>query len=507
MKSPNILLIMADQLAPQFTGAYGHEVAKTPAIDSLAEQGCRFDAAYTPSPICAPARFSMMAGQLPIRIRAYDNAAEFSSSVPTFAHYLRLMGYHTCLAGKMHFVGPDQLHGFNERLTTDVYPADYAWTPNWQQHDERIDKWYHNMDSVLEAGVAGNTYQFDFDDEVGFHAIRKVFDYARTPDQLPFLLTVSFIHPHDPYVTRRRWWDLYESENIDMPETAPEDCTADPHSLRLMADFQINEASIGEEHIRNARRAYYANTSYVDHWVGKLLKALEETSLDKNTVVVFTADHGDMLGERGLWYKTNFFEHSVRVPLIFAGPGIENAAVADHCSLMDLLPTFLDLASREGETVPEVRVPLDGASLLPLLEGSNGGNDRVVYSEYCAESTSHPMFMIRSGDYKYIHCDSDPPQLFDLNADPLELNNLAVDSEYQSIAATFAKQVKDRWNSPVIRDDVIACQRSRQVVHEAMQHGSLTSWDYHPVSDAANAYVRNHLDWTVSAARQRFPIN
>ncbi|MEC7139797.1 MAG: sulfatase-like hydrolase/transferase, partial [Pseudomonadota bacterium] len=142
-RAPNIVLIMADQLAPQFTGAYGHPLVKTPHIDALAARGMRYDAAYCNSPLCAPSRFSFMSGQLISRIAAYDNASEFPASIPTFAHYLRLMGYRTCLSGKMHFVGPDQMHGFEERVTTDIYPSDYAWTPDWELPDERIDKWYH----------------------------------------------------------------------------------------------------------------------------------------------------------------------------------------------------------------------------------------------------------------------------------------------------------------------------------------------------------------------------
>ena len=153
-RAPNIVLIMADQLAPQFTGAYGHPLVKTPHIDALAARGMRYDAAYCNSPLCAPSRFSFMSGQLISRIAAYDNASEFPASIPTFAHYLRLMGYRTCLSGKMHFVGPDQLHGFEERLTTDVYPADFGWVPNWHGPDERIDLWYHNMLAVKQAGVA-----------------------------------------------------------------------------------------------------------------------------------------------------------------------------------------------------------------------------------------------------------------------------------------------------------------------------------------------------------------
>ncbi|MFV1874246.1 sulfatase-like hydrolase/transferase [Nioella sp.] len=179
MTRPNIVVVMADQLAPHFTGVYGHKIAKTPHIDALAARGMRFDAAYCNSPLCAPSRFAFMSGQLISRIAAYDNASEFRAIVPTFAHYLKALGYRTGLSGKMHFVGPDQKHGFEDRVTTDIYPADFAWTPDWEAHDERIDKWYHNMQTVKESGCAVATFQTDYDDEVEFAARRWLIDRGR----------------------------------------------------------------------------------------------------------------------------------------------------------------------------------------------------------------------------------------------------------------------------------------------------------------------------------------
>ena len=316
---PNILLIMADQLAPQFTGTYGHPLVKTPHLDALANRGVRFDSAYCNSPLCAPSRFSFMSGQLISRIAAYDNASEFPASIPTFAHYLRCMGYRTCLAGKMHFVGPDQLHGFEERVTTDIYPADYAWTPDWELPDERIDKWYHNMQTVREAGVAATTFQIDYDEEVAFFARRKIFDFARERNG-PFCLVASFIHPHDPYVARPEWWSLYNLREIDLPAVVLDPDEQDPFSRRVMDGIEASSILLTEEEVRRARRAYYANVSYFDSKVGELERTLEEAGLADDTVVIATADHGDMLGERGLWYKMNFFEHSARVPLVMAGP-------------------------------------------------------------------------------------------------------------------------------------------------------------------------------------------
>lgn len=496
---PNIVLIMADQLAPQFTGAYGHPLVQTPHMSALASDGMRFDAAYCNAPLCAPSRFSFMSGQLVTRIAAYDNASEFPASIPTFAHYLRQMGYRTCLSGKMHFVGPDQLHGFEERLTTDIYPADFAWTPDWELPDERIDKWYHNMESVRDAGVAATTYQIEYDEEVAFYARRRIFEYAMQKTA-PFAMVVSFIHPHDPYLARPEWWGLYDHDAIDMPASDPTD---DPHTKRLMHGIEADVVAVTEAEIRNARHAYYANTSYFDGKVGEVVKALKEADLFDNTVVIVTSDHGDMLGERGLWYKMNFFEHSARVPLIMRGPGVAQGTENAPVSLVDLLPTLVDIGAGGGKT-PALGQPVDGRSLWPMAQGRQE-DGREVFGEYCAECASHPILMIRRGRWKYIHCDVDPPQLFDIDADPQERVNLAGIPDHADVAARFAAEVRARWDSAAIRADVIATQHQRRAVHAAVEQGRLTSWDFAPPRDAGNEFVRNHVDWSEAAEQMRYP--
>ncbi|MGI9598303.1 MAG: choline-sulfatase, partial [Acidimicrobiales bacterium] len=368
MTSPNVLLVVADQLAPQFTGTYGHPLVSTPNLDAVAERGARFDAAYCHSPLCAPARFTMLAGRSVSSIGAWDNASEFPAATPTMAHHLRLAGYRTVLSGKMHFVGPDQLHGFEERLTTDIYPADFAWTPNWDRADERIGKWYHNMDVLREAGTAVTTYQIDYDEEVGFAARRKLLDIARSDDRRPFFLCASFIHPHDPYVARPEWWDRYDHDAIDLPD--PIDLgTLDPHSRRIRAGIEADTVGHTEEQVRSARHGYYANTSYFDDWLGRLVATLTETGQLDNTVVIVTSDHGDMLGDRGLWFKMSFHERSARVPLVMAGPGVANTTVSNACSHLDLVSTLLDIAT-DGSSGAETELELEGRSLWPAATGN-----------------------------------------------------------------------------------------------------------------------------------------
>ncbi len=503
-KQPNIVLIMADQLAPHFIGAYGHKTAITPHMDALAARGTRFDSAYCNSPLCAPSRMSFMSGQQISRIAGYDNASEFRASVPTFAHYLKSLGYHTGLSGKMHFVGPDQKHGFQDRVTTDIYPADFAWTPNWDRHAERIDKWYHNMETVQESGVAVATYQTDYDDEVGFAARRWLIDRGRdrgAGSETPFALVASFIHPHDPYVAKPEYWDMYEDADIEMPAYVPPLEELDPHARRVMDATEASYKTLTDDEIRAARRAYLANVTYFDSKVGELVKTIEEMGEIDNTIFVITADHGDMLGERGLWFKMTFFEQSVRVPLIMAGPGIKPGAASNACSLVDLLPTFLEIG---GGTTEMLADPIDGRSLMPLARGEDDPIDEAI-AEYCAEMTPAPIFMIRRGAFKYIHCDFDPPQLFDVANDPLEKVNLAEDPAHAEIAAKFAAEIAERWNPTALREDIMKTQRSRLALLHLTDGTTDDHWDYNPPSDASQQYVRNHLDWAEANARYRFP--
>jgi len=495
---PNVLLVMADQLGASFLPSYGHPVVQAPAIAALAERGVQFVSAYTSSPLCAPARFGMMSGQLNSKIGAYDNASEFAASIPTFAHHLRAAGYRTCLAGKMHFVGPDQLHGFEERVTTDIYPADFGWTPNWDDAEGRFDWWFHNMDSVLEAGVAEATNQLDYDDEVGFQAVRKLRDLGRSSDERPWLLTVSFTHPHDPYAMRQRYWDRYDHDAIDLPRVGPLPIDElDPHSRRLRHVSAMDAVEITEEHVRCARHAYYAAVSYVDDWVATLVETLTACGMADDTVIVFTADHGDMLGERGLWYKMSFFEGACRIPLIVAGPGLRKGDVApEHVSLLDLLPTMLDLAGLEQPAV------CDGQSFLSLLAGDRDP-DRVVVGEYLAEGAVAPILMIRAGDHKFVSCLADPPQLYDLAADPDELVNLATSDAHAELGAGLEKEVQSRWDPAALRKAVVASQHARRTVDAALRCGRHTSWDHQPVVDSSQQYMRNHLDLNVVERERR----
>ena len=384
-QKPNFLIVQADQLAARALAAYGNRITRTPAIDALAEQGIVFENAFCNYPLCGPSRASMMSGLLAFNAGVFDNGTEFAATIPTFAHYLRILGYQTCLSGKMHFIGPDQLHGFDERLTTDIYPSDFNWAANWTAGEsgnepERLLAAAGEVHGIRQSGVYERTVQLDYDDEVCFKAVRKIHDFARSDDTRPFCLVVSFTHPHDPFAVPRQYWDRYRHEDIDMPEIPrlPRQ-ELDAHSRRLHDHIGTAEADLTDDEIRIARHGYYAAISYVDDQLARLREALSVAGLAGNTITVFLSDHGEALGERGLWFKRSFYDVALKVPMIVSTPTSGTPLRArENVSLVDLLPTLVDLAdAREG--LARIEPVFDGRSLRPAIEGGSLDGPDMVF--------------------------------------------------------------------------------------------------------------------------------
>jgi choline-sulfatase len=491
-KLPNILFVMFDQMSSLSLPAYGHPVVRTPHLDALARRGTVFDAAYCASPLCSPSRFAMLTGLLPSRIGAYDNAAELPSSIPTVLHHLRCAGYRTCLSGKMDFAGADQLHGYEERLTTDLSPSDFGWTPDWA-NPRVVQPWYHSLHSVAEAGPCDYSLSLQYDEDACFKAIQWLHGAAGErdggADDRPFMLTVSVMHPHDPYRAPRRFWDMYDPASIDMPAVPPP-VRRNAVEERMYRLYDRCEVPISADDVRRARHAYYAMITYCDDLLGRLLATLETLGLADDTVIVVTADHGDMLGERGLWYKMTFYERAVRVPLIVAGPGLAaGQRIGPAVSHLDLLPTFLELAIGS----PAAAGPCDGASLVPSLR--HGAPPRgEVFGEYMAEGYDEPVVMCRRGDRKFVYSRGDGPTLFDLAADPQEMTDMAGRSDRVDEIAALVAEAESKWDLDRLHAAILDSQRRRRLVHEALTTGRLAPWDYAPTVDAAGSYWRNYND-------------
>lgn len=527
MQPPNIVVIQADQMAAQALGAYGNDAALTPNIDALAAEGAVFDRAYCNTPLCAPSRASMMTGRMPSEVDCLDNGDDFAASVPTFAHRLRAQGYHTALIGRMHFIGPDQHHGFEERLTTDVYPADLDMVPDWTRPLDQKLQWYHEADPVFTAGAAKANVQQDFDDEVIFRTLRHLNDRKRANqaagEDQPFLMVTSFIHPHDPYEPPRENWDRFAE--VDIPDPAhPEvpDPAVDPHSHRLRTMSGFDKRNPGIEDVRRARRAYYAAVSYIDDHIGAIRRRLHELELEDNTVIIVTSDHGDMLGEKGLWYKMSPYEQSSRVPIVITGPAevVRPGRYANPVCLVDLAPTLLEIAqgSRGGAGAgggaesadggagagggaggadgrglgADAEEDLAGTSLLESarreVAGEQGTEDRDIVIEYFAEGTYRPQVTLVRGAYKLTICPGDPELLFDLESDPDELVNRAGDPAYAEVLSAMRADLGTSYDLEHLEDHVLGSQRSRQLVADSLKVGKVRHWDFDP--DPENGYVR-----------------
>jgi choline-sulfatase len=505
-RRPNFLFVMADQLSALATSPYGNSDVLTPNLARLAERGVTFEHSYCNFPLCAPSRASMMAGQLAGHLPVNDNSEELPASVPTFVHHLRRAGYYTALSGKMHFVGPDQLHGFEDRFTTDIYPSDYMWTKTWANQgdpprrvglpgDREIGKTYDRQmaQMVKESGVLPWSYQLEYDEEVHFRALACIRGLAcRRGERAsqPWFLCVSYTHPHDPYRITREYWDRYAGVDFKMPDDPPPGYAPHPSDIWSITYHGIDRVGITREDVYKSRRGYYASTSYVDDKLGHLVNELDHLGLLDNTIVIFTSDHGDQCGEHGMWFKRIVREWSARVPLLFAGPGIaEGLRVKENVSLVDLYPTLLDLA---GITIPsDLPHRLDGHSFAPFLSGQRPDHwSNEVIIENNGEGTIRTIRALVKDQYKFIYTHERSDQLYDLEKDPDEWDNVVDDPAYADVAERLRARILDGWDPVQFQADIEASQRLRSFLKEALFQGTYHPWDYQPFVDASRTWVR-----------------
>ena len=466
MGQPNFLFIMVDQLAAPALAPYGDKMVKAPAIDRLANEGVVFENAYCNFPICGPSRASLHTGKLPFSIGMFDNASEFMASIPTFAHYLRGLGYRVELSGKMHFVGPDQFHGYQSRHTTEIYPANFAWSVDWSKGRE-FRPTNLTMAPVIESGPCIRTLQMDYDDEVAYNGIQAIYDLARRGSDDPWMLTVSFTHPHSPFVISEEFWNLYDHEKIPLPTVLPLALEEMDHLSRNLHFCQgRHEFTVTDAHRKNAKHAYYGMISYIDSKIEALRDALIKTGMGDDTIIVFAADHGEMMGERGMWYKQHFFEWSARIPLIFHAPSRwKHNRISKNCSLVDIMPTLLDLAN--SSPFAEYANSIDGHSLVNALHGDTSSMSDTVISEFAADGSTGPSRMVKRGNLKYMDLEGEDFLLYDLSKDPRELNNLANDAALKNERHALAAICEADWDRKAMYNLIFEDQRRRLKVHES----------------------------------------
>ena len=453
-QQPNLLYIHSDQHNPAVTGCYGDSLVQTPHLDKLASEGVTFDNTYCPSPICTPSRMSMLSGRHPYQNQVWTNTQILDSGIPTFAHAMGAGGYQPVLIGRMHSLGPDQLHGYTQRLVGDHGPnhsggagvdlGELAGTAG----PFRV--------SLTNSGHGQSAYQVHDED-----VTTATVDYLNQlgtrrrsgEDTDPFSLSVGLMLPHQPFVARREDYEYYY-ENMSPPQT-PEPISDQVHPYIREWREWCGILEVTPEETRRARAAYWALVARMDIMIGQMVQALHDNDLADNTIIIYSSDHGEQVGEHGLWWKQTFYEDSVRVPLIMAWPGkLPQGVRCDRVvSQLDLNATMLDAL----DCPPLPNSP--GRSLLPLLADADTPWEDVAFSEFCLDlaGAGGPFpedgvrqRMVRRGPWKLIYYHGYPCQLFNLEEDPRETVDRSQDESCKETVAALTAEVLEGWDPELI---------------------------------------------------------
>lgn len=425
----NLLFIMSDEHNKSVLGAAGHPMIRTPNLDRLAQAGVRFTDAYCNSPICVPSRASFQTGRYVHDIRFWDNAIAYDGSVPSWAHRLKAAGHRVESIGKLHYRSAADDNGFTQEHMP-LHVVDGVGDPIGLLRDPPPPR-LAALKMAAQAGCGDSAYQ-GYDDRITESAQAWLRARAAAPDDQPWVLFVSLVCPHFPLISRPEWYNLYPEDQVPWPVMYnPAERPRHPY-IEAMRACQIYDQGFDDPaKVRRAIAAYFGMVSFVDHNVGLLMQVLGETGLQDDTRIIYTSDHGDNLGNRGLWGKSNMYEEAAGVPMIMAGPDVPAGVVCrEPVSLVDAFPTIVDCVGLAPHAEDR---DLPGANLLDIVRGS--APPRTVLSEYHAAGSATGAFMIRHGSFKYIHYVGMPAQLFDLAGDPGERRDLGQDPAYRGVVA------------------------------------------------------------------------
>lgn len=469
---PDILFILSDQHARGIAGCYGDPVAQTPHLDRLADAGVTFDAAYCPAPICTPSRMSLLTGRWPHEQHCWTLEDQLASDIPTYAHALGAAGYRTILCGRMHAVGPDQLHGFSERDVGDCSPnwlgaprQDLGPLAGAQGPAPPRDGDDRSAVGIRLSGRGQSGYQV-VDDATTEAACARLEDLAAARaagDDRPFLLSVGYLLPHCPFVARSADYDAFLGR-VGLPRLPP----PNPEHPWLAQWRRTSRTDVTDpQDVIRARTAYYGLVRSLDAGIGRVLDALDRAGFTRDTLIVYASDHGEQLGERGLWWKNTFYEESAGVPLILSWPArIPGAArSARVVNLVDIGATLIAAAG-----APQL-AGSHGRDLATIATDATAPWVDETFSEYVTDLSSDwtgpeatCQRMIRSGRWKFLHVAGYPPQLFDLRTDPDEMHDLGADPAHAGIRERLGARVLSGWDPDAIATEVARRARDKALL-------------------------------------------
>ncbi len=431
MTPRNFLFILSDEHRRDAAGCYGHPLARTPNLDRLAREGVRFDRAYTPCPICVPARAALHTGRWVHQTGSWDNAFPYRGDIVSWAHRVRESGLVVESIGKLHFRSPDEDHGF----TREHDPLHVVGGIGDLMSALRDDPPRRSKRGGLEEAGPGESTYLEYDRRIEMQARAWIRSHAG--DTAPWVLFVSFVCPHPPYIAPQEFCDLYPLDRIPLPPEWDSAAQPDHPALDFMRD-RFGYGPMNEALIRQVTQAYLGAVTYLDQRIGCILQELEATGLCDSTHVLYASDHGENLGARGLFGKFTMYEESAGIPMLLRSPDApRGAACSKPSSLVDVYPTILKAV---GVTPSDADRGLPGVSLFELASGA--APSRGILSEYHAVNSRRGIFLLANGRYKYVHYVEGPPQIFDLQTDPNECRNLAEDHRHQTLRRNLERQLR-----------------------------------------------------------------
>ena len=426
-KPQNLIVIMSDEHNPKIMGCAGHPIISTPNLDALAARGTRFTSAYTTSPVCVPARAAFALGKYIHQIGFWDNADAYDGSLPSWHHVLRESGHEVVSIGKLHFNKSGEDHGFSEEQIP-MHILDGKGDLLGLVRDD-IPRRGGAKKMAAMAGPGESTYTL-YDRDICARAQVWLRENATRQHDKPWVLFVSFVAPHFPLTAPPEHYYRYFNQKLPMPKLyAREERTQHPYLNDYRNSFCYDDYFESPADVHRALSGYFGLVSFFDEHVGKITKVMSELGLEETTDVIYTSDHGDNLGARGLWGKSTMYDEIAGVPLIVAGPSFPIGRVINTpVSHVDAYPTILAAA---GESVEALKNTHPGVSLIDLANGAQP--ERTVLSEYHGMGSSTGAYMIRMDKYKYVHYVKYPPQLFDLEQDPDEIDDLSAKPEMAAV--------------------------------------------------------------------------
>ena len=429
MKPSNLLFILSDEHNKRVTGCYGHPMIRTPNLDRLAARGTRFTSAYTNCPICVPARASFATGRYVHETRCWDNAIAYEGSPASWGHRLIEQGHRVTSIGKLHYKGGDaRKNGFDEEILP-MHIVNGVGDLLGLIRDE-LPRRPGSAKLGPEAGRGESDYT-RYDRSIADETVKWLKESAPKHKAKPWALYAGFVSPHFPLIAPPQFYDMYPEDKVPWPDMYAQDERPRHPFIEAMRKCLCFDESFDAPMVRRAITAYFGLTSFLDDNIGKILRALEETGLAESTRIVYSSDHGDNLGTRGLWGKSTMYEESAGIPMIMAGPDVPAGKVCDTpVTLADGFPTAIQALGAKRDPRDK---DLPGVSLLDIANGSVP--QRTILSEYHAGGAITGSYMIRHGRFKYVHYVGMAPMLFDLAADPQERKDLGTDPAHKTTVA------------------------------------------------------------------------